>query len=120
MKTYTVTIYIENIEGVPKGRVDPYEVKLDLKEKDEVEWILESDYDDASADIARKRGGDDWPFVTEPPKKVKKKDPKKSGPPKAAAKYKNQYNVICTIMDGKKSTEIVIDPDIIIIGGAIE
>jgi hypothetical protein len=123
MKDVPVIIRISRGKnGQPEGKVEPDPVEIRLNEKDNVEWKLQvsPDYKDAAADIEKKRPNDDWPFDTEPPKKIKKDNPKKSGAPKSNAKRKNQYSVRCTVMDGTTPIEFVIDPDIIIIGGAFE
>lgn len=84
---------------------------------DEVQWDLVSDFSDSSATIEPKRPGDDWPFDTNPPKDIKKGNPKKSGKTKDRPKKKNSYNVNCRVVDGTTPIDFQIDPDIIIIGG---
>ncbi len=117
MKTVPVKIIIKRTKTGPEGHVDPDVVEIVLKDKDDVQWNLESDYPDASADIEKKNPHDDWPFVPGPPKDIKKGNPKKSGKTKSRPKKHTRYNVNCRVMDGTTPIEFVIDPDIIIIGG---
>src|SRR5215211_2926215 len=117
MKTVPVTINIARMESGPQGTVNPDPVTIDLG--DGVQWDLVSDYADSTASIEIKRAGEDWPFDTSPPKGIKKGNSKKSGKTKKGAKKKNSYNVNCTVVDGGKSIDFQIDPDIIIIGGAL-
>lgn len=118
MKNVPVTINIKRTKAGPDATVDPDEVTINLG--DEVEWEVVSDYSDASATIEKKNPHDDWPFVTEPPKDIKKGTSKKSGKTKSRPKKHTRYNVNCRVMDGTTPIDIPIDPDIIIIGGASE
>ncbi|MEO7501674.1 MAG: hypothetical protein ABIW94_03455 [Gemmatimonadaceae bacterium] len=118
MKTVPVTIKITSTNNGVKATVDPFVVVIDLG--DEVQWKLESDYDEASVTIEKKNSSAHWPFVNAPPKDIKKGNSKKSGKTKPAAKKQNRYNIQCRVMDGTTPIDFPIDPDIIIIGGAID
>lgn len=118
MKTVPVTVSITRTNNGVKVTVDPFVVMIDLG--DDVDWRLESDYSDATATIERKNPSDDWPFVQDPPKDIKKGYSKKSGKTKSKAKKQNRYNIKCRVMDGTTPIDVPIDPDIIIIGGAFD
>lgn len=118
MDPITVTVTLESKDYGVKVTVDPFVAVIN--EEDAIEWKLSSDdYDTADMEIRYK--GKNWPFETNPPYKVKKGGSYNAGKAKKGANKNNHYDISCTVRkNGAEPIVFTIDPDIIIIGGAIE
>jgi hypothetical protein len=92
--------------------VDPWAAQL--RQDDEIEWVLSADAASDSIAIVAKRG--QWPFAQSPPYRGSKGQPprgREMRPKQDGRRVRYAIQLVCG-RDGGAADTVVIDPDIII------
>lgn len=112
-RTITVTMTLQCGDSTFVNVV-PWTARLSKRNKDDIDFVLDSSSNVDDVDVSLKTASEKWPLADRPPYKFKKGRGIRKGLAASADTGKYAYNIVASCTVGGKSRKLVIDPDIFV------